>query len=231
MTFLRNLVFSLVFLPGSAVITIVIALVSPFSEAAILWGSKLWSRWFVWCARSFHGVDLVIRGTVPQTGVIVAIKHQSAFETFLTLYLFDRPAVVMKAELRRIPIWGYVSYRQGSIFVERGKGGAALKTMLRQAKERVAGGRPVVMFPEGTRVPVGETPELKAGLFALYSALKLPVVPVSLNSGLVWGKSAGRQPGTVTLAFLPAVPAGLPREDLEARVHAAINCDPVTVQL
>ncbi len=231
MVFLRNLVFSLIFLPGSALITILIALMSPFSERAILWGSKLWSRWFVWCASAFHGVDLVIRGDVPQTGVIVALKHQSAFETFLTLYLFDRPAVVMKAELRKIPIWGYVSYRQGSIFVERDKGGAALKGMLRQARERVADGRPIVMFPEGTRVPVGQTPALKAGLYALYASLKLPVVPVALNSGLLWGKSAGRRPGTVTLAFLQPVPPGLPREELDARVHAAINSNPETVAL
>ena len=227
MAFLRNLLFSLVFLPGAALITIMIALVSPVSEAAIIWGSHLWSVWFVWCARVFHGVRLEVRGEVPQTGAIVALKHQSAYETFLTLYLFDRPAVVMKAELRSIPIWGFVSFRHGSIFVERGKGGAALKGMLRQAKLRVSEGRPVVMFPEGTRVPVGEAPELRAGLFALYASLKLPVVPVSLNSGLVWGKSAGRHPGVVTLAFQEAVPPGLTRNEFDARVHAAINADPV----
>lgn len=229
MPFLRNLLFLLAFLPGAALITLLIALVSPFSAKAIVWGSHKWSVWFVWCARVFHGVDLVIRGDIPQSGVIVALKHQSAFETFLTLFLFDWPAVVMKAELRKIPVWGYVSWRHGSIFVERNKGGAALKSMLRQARQRVGEGRPIVMFPEGTRVPAGECPPLKAGLFAVYSVLKLPVVPVALNSGLVWGKAALRQRGTVTLAFQQAVPPGLPREDFEARVHAAINADPVLV--
>jgi 1-acyl-sn-glycerol-3-phosphate acyltransferase len=231
MPFLRNLLFTLVFVPGSTLITVAIALVSPFSAKAIVWGSHQWSAWFVWCARVFHGVRLVIRGDIPQTGVIVALKHQSAFETFLTLFLFDWPAVVMKVELRKIPVWGYVSWRHGSIFVERDKGGAALKGMLRQARQRVDEGRPIVMFPEGTRVPVGEAPPLKAGLYAVYSALKLPVVPVALDSGRVWGKSALRQPGTVTLAFQASVPPGLPREEFEARVHAAINADPATVPL
>ncbi len=229
MAFLRNLLFTIVFLPGAVLITLSIAIVSPFSAKAIVWGSHKWSVWFVWCARVFHGIRLVIRGDIPQSGAIVALKHQSAFETFLTLFLFDWPAVVMKAELRKIPVWGYVSWRHGSIFVERDKGGAALKSMLRQARLRVAEGRPIVMFPEGTRVPVGESPELKAGLYAVYAALKLPVVPVALDSGKVWSRTSLRQPGTVTLAFQPEVPTGLPREDFEARVHAAINADPRTV--
>lgn len=204
------------------------ALAAPFSTAAVRAVAHWWSRWFVWCARTFLDVRLEVRGVVPQGQAIVAFKHQSAYETILTLFLFSHPAVVMKAELRRIPVWGFVSARHGSIYVERGKAGVALKAMIREARARIKAGRPVVIFPEGTRVAPGSQPPLKAGLFALYSVLNVPVVPVALNAGAVWPKGWTKGPGTVTLAFGPDIPAGLSREEMEARTHAAINADPLT---
>lgn len=229
MPIVRGLLHRLFFYGGSIPLVIGLAVVAPFSEAAVRTGSNWWARWFVTCARLFLGIRLVTRGTIPQSGAIVAFKHQSAYETILTLYLFQQPAVVMKAELRRIPLWGYVAARHGSIFVERGKAGAALKAMMRSARARAAAGRPVIIFPEGTRVPPGQSPPLKAGLFGLYHALNLPIVPVTLDAGTVWPKGWIKGPGTVTLAFGIDIPAGLPREEMEARTHAAINTDPLSV--
>lgn len=228
---LRAILFNLVFVLGSILITTSIALVSPLSREYVRAGSHLWARWFVWCCRVFLGIRLVVRGRVPQEGVIVASKHTSMYETILTLYLFHHPAVVMKAELRKIPVWGFVADRHGSIFVERGKAGAALKAMLRQAKARAAEGRPIFIFPEGTRVAHGTAPPLKAGLYGVYGGLKVPVVPVAHDAGLCWTRGFVKRPGTVTVSFLPDVPAGLSRDEMEAEVHAAINRDPTTCEV
>lgn len=228
--FFGAILFHLIFYVGSFVIASSIAL-GARSRAWVRRGSHLWAAWFVWCARVFLGIRFRVRGRVPQEGVIIASKHQSAYETILTLYLFHHPAVVMKAELRRIPIWGYVSAQHGSIFVERGKGASALKSMLRQARARAAEGRPIFIFPEGTRVPVGSQPPLKAGLSGVYAGLGLPVVPVALDAGDVWTRGFVKRRGMVTLAFLPDIPPGLPRDELEARVHRAINSDPQTAEV
>lgn len=227
---LGSLLFWVFCLLGSVVITSGIALGSPFSADWVRRGSQIWAIWWVGCARLFLGIRLVVRGRVPQEGVIVASKHTSAYETILTLYLFNHPAVVMKAELRKIPIWGFVAFRHGSIFVERGKAGSALKAMLRSAKARAAEGRPVFIFPEGTRVPVGTAPELKAGLYGVYSGLGVPVVPVCHNAGLYWTRGLLKKPGVITVTFMPDIPPKLRREELEARVHAAINADPLTAE-
>lgn len=228
--FLGSVLFSISFVLGSIVIAGSIAIVSPFSHELVRRGSHIWARWFVGSARLFLGIRLEVRGRIPQEGVIVASKHTSAYETILTLYLFYHPAVVMKAELRKVPIWGYVSLKHGSIFVERGKAASALKTMLRQSRARAAEGRPIFIFPEGTRVKVGTAPPLKAGLYGVYAGLGLPVVPVAHNAGEFWLRGFLKKPGTVTVTFMPDIPAKLPREELEARVHAAINQDPLKAE-
>ena len=129
----------------------------------------------------------------------------------------------MKQELRKIPIWGLASARHGSIFVDRSGSAGMLREMMRQAQAAVGSGRPVVIFPEGTRVGVGETPPLAAGFAGLYKMLKLPVVTVALDSGSVWPKSFIKYPGTVHMKVGAPIPPGLPRGEVEARVHAAIN--------
>jgi 1-acyl-sn-glycerol-3-phosphate acyltransferase len=230
MAVLGAILFNILFLAGSLLITTSIMIVSPFSRALVRWGSHIWACWFVWCSRVFLGIRLDVRGRIPQQGVIVACKHTSAYEAILTLYLFHHPGVVMKAELRKIPIWGFVAARHGSIFVERGKAGSALKNMLRQARARMDEGRPVFIFPEGTRVPVGTSPPLKAGLYGVYGGLKVPIVPIAHNAGLVWTRGFAKRRGTVTMTFLPEIPPGLPREEMEAAVHAAINRDPLTAE-
>lgn len=225
---LRTILFTIVFYAGSVPLVSWGALVAPFSRSWLFALCSTWSRWFRWCARVFLGIRLTVIGDVPGGSTLVAIKHQSAFEAILTLSLFHRPAVVMKSELRRIPVWGFTSERHGSIFVNRSGSASTLRTMLRAGQAAAAQGRPVVIFPEGTRVPVGETPPLGAGFAGLYKLLKLPVVPVALNSGLIWPRSFIKHPGTVTVRFLPEIPVGLSRDAVEARVHAAINLDPVT---
>jgi 1-acyl-sn-glycerol-3-phosphate acyltransferase len=229
MAVLRSLVFALVFIGGTVPLSLFIAALAPVSRGAVRAGSRAWGRWFVWCARVIAGVRLVVRGTVPDRPALVAWKHQSAFETYLTLALFEHPAVVMKQELRTIPIWGFIADRHGSIFLDRGRGTAAMKTLIRESKDRIARGRPILIFPEGTRVAPGARPPLKAGLAGLYALLELPVVPVSIDSGPRWPRGLVKNPGTVTVAFGPEIPPGLSKEAMEARVHAAINADPTSM--
>jgi 1-acyl-sn-glycerol-3-phosphate acyltransferase len=130
----------------------------------------------------------------------------------------------MKQELAKIPIWGRLAHHYGLIAIDRAGGAVALRGMVRDAKRTASEGRPVIIFPEGTRVSPGEQPELQPGFAGLYRALNLPVVPLALDSGKVWPrKSFVRRPGTVTFRFGETIPAGLPRREAEARVHAEIN--------
>jgi 1-acyl-sn-glycerol-3-phosphate acyltransferase len=150
--FIGSVLFHLVFYIGSFFVASSIAL-GARSKEWVRAGSHVWAAWFVWCARVFLGITFRVRGRIPQEGVIVASKHQSAYETILTLYLFHHPAVVMKAELRSIPIWGYVSAQHGSIFVERGKGASALKTCFASPARGLPKAGPSSSFPKAPAFP------------------------------------------------------------------------------
>jgi 1-acyl-sn-glycerol-3-phosphate acyltransferase len=113
--------------------------------------------------------------------------------------------------------------RYGVIPVERSAGAKALRSLVEGGKEAVAGGRSVIIYPEGTRVRVGQTPKLKSGFAALYRAIGLPVVPVAVDSGRLWGRGLIHRSGTVTFKVGEVIPAGLKRDEIEARVRAAIN--------
>lgn len=223
MAVIRSALFALLFYLGSLVIVPSGALLSVVWEPAIRGTARLWARWF-WALLPVLGIRVVIRGEIPRHAVIVAAKHQSAFETIATLYLWDHPAVVLKAELMRIPFWGYIARRHGSIPVERDASTKAMRTMMRAAEAAIAQDRPIVICPEGSRVPVGAAPPLKPGVAGLYKMLKLPVVPVALDSGKVWPRNAFvKRPGTITIDFGETIPAGLDRKDVDARIHSAIN--------
>ncbi|MFN7176941.1 MAG: 1-acyl-sn-glycerol-3-phosphate acyltransferase [Thermaurantiacus sp.] len=225
----RSMLFAALFYGVTVPIALAAALVALVSPEGTIAIARAWGRWFLWCSEVLLGIRLEVRGSIPQRDAIVAFKHSSAFETFLVLALFDRPATIMKAELLSLPVWGFVARRQGSIGVVREKGGVAMRAMLREAKAAADAGRPIIIFPEGTRVPHGTAPPLKAGLSALASGLRLPVVPVAHDAGRLWPKSFVKQPGTVTMAFQPPIAPELPREELERAVHSAINRDPCAV--
>ena len=224
MALLRSTLFTLAFYLGSLIIVPLVLLTGWLLPGQLLFiGPKLWAGWFYWCARWLGGITLRVEGTIPEGPHLFALKHESAYEAIMTLWLFTRPAVVMKAELRAIPVWGAASARHGSIFVDRAGSSTMLRAMMKAAQAAVANGRPVVIFPEGTRVAVGQTPPLAAGFAGLYKMLKLPVVPIALDSGTVWPKAFIKYPGTVTVKIGATIPPGLPRDIVEAQVHAAIN--------
>ena len=186
--------------------------------------ARAWATYHRWCARLVLGIRTRIEGEVPIGPALIASKHESVYETMELVVILRDPGIVMKRELAEIPVWGRLARYYGLIPVERGGGGGALRRMLRAAGDTIAEGRPIVIFPEGTRVPSGEAPPLQPGFAGLYRALDLPVVPVALDSGRLWPRRGLiRRPGVVTMRFGAPIPAGLPRKEAEAAVHAAIN--------
>jgi 1-acyl-sn-glycerol-3-phosphate acyltransferase len=224
MDFVRSLLFALVFYPGSVLYVLAGIIVIPLGRGAVRRVADGWAGFHRVCARFLLGISTRVEGEVPRGPVLVAVKHQSMYETLEVALLLDTPATVMKSELGRIPLWGRLTRVYGMIPVDRDGGGAALRRLLRAGEEAVAEGRPIVIFPEGTRVAPGESPPLEPGFAGLYRALGLPVVPVALDSGKVWPRrSFVKRPGIVTMRFGDTIPPGLPRKEAEARVHAAIN--------
>lgn len=222
MILLRNLVFYLVFYTGSLLITSSALLSYPFSLDAFRRRVRDWPSWQRKCLKWFLGIDIVYDGAPVDEPVLYAIKHESFFEAIDAPRLLDTPSVFAKKELFTIPLWGRAASAYGLVPVARDEGAKALMAMIRSAKALSAEGRPLVIFPEGTRVPHGERRELQAGFAGLYKMLGLPVVPVAVNSGPLYHRWLKR-PGTITYRFGAIIPPGLPREEAEASVLDAIN--------
>jgi 1-acyl-sn-glycerol-3-phosphate acyltransferase len=176
-----------------------------------------------WLIRHLLNIQIRIEGVIPRGAYLIAVKHQSMLETLEMVRISNLPVIVMKKELADIPLFGWLTRRYGIIAVERSAGAKALRALVEDGKQAVAAGRSVIIYPEGTRVRVGEMPELRSGFAALYRALGLPVVPVALDSGILWGRGLVHRSGTVTLKIGETIPAGLKRDEIERRVHAAIN--------
>lgn len=219
----RSALFALVFYFGSVPIVVCAMIVGSIAPPRAIAVARFWAGWFSLTTRLVLGIRYRVTGSLPAGTVVVALKHQSAYETIIILRLFRDPAVVVKAELLAIPFWGAAARAHGVIPVDRGDSGGALRTMLRAANAAKAAARPVVIFPEGTRTHPGEAPPLKAGLAGLYRALRVPLVPVALDSGACWPRGFVKYPGIVTFAFGEPIAPGLERGDIEARVHSAIN--------
>lgn len=220
---LRTLLFRLVFYGGSVPIVATAPISALFGRRAAIGHALAWFRWHRWTTRAILGIRVAVEGRWPDTPVLFAAKHQAMFETIELSLMLGGPAIILKQELTRIPLWGFATRMYGRIAVDREASARMLRRMMAEGAALKAEGRSLLLFPEGTRVPPGETPPLRSGFAGLYKALKLPVVPVAVDSGRVWPRHGPKRPGTITFRFGEVVPPGLPREEAEARVHAAIN--------
>lgn len=223
MNWLRTILFSILFYGLSVPIVLAVPFSALFGTGALRSYVHGWANVMHASARLLLGIDYRVEGTLPQGQALFAAKHQAMYETIMMVRVLSAPAIVMKQELAAIPVWGWAARRYGMIIVDRAASAGALRHMMRDAKAALAEGRSVLIFPEGTRVRPGETPPLKAGFAGLYRMVGLPVVPVALDSGKVWPRKGPKRPGIVTLRFGEQIPPGLPRAEIEARVHAAIN--------
>src|SRR6266478_4749649 len=189
---------------------------------------RFWASGVLVLHRVIVGLGHEIRGLdrVPRGGCIIAMKHQSAWDTLILPVVLGDPAVVLKRELLLLPFFGWYAARAGSIAIDRKAGAGALRRMVAAARPIAAQGRPIVIFPEGTRVAPGAHLPYQPGVAALYQALALPLVPAAVNSGLFWGRrSFVKRPGRITLEFLEPIPPGRSRRrvmaELERRVETA----------
>lgn len=219
----RSLAFYIAFYGGSVLIVLACLVALLGSKEAFRWTVDRWARWHRLCMRWLLGQKVRLEGEIPEGPVFVAIKHESFFEAIDLARLLNRPGVFAKAELMRIPLWGLVGDRYGLVEVQRDQGAKALRHMMAAAR-RLSGeeGRPLVIFPEGTRVPHGTAPGLQSGFAGIYKLLGLTVVPISVDSGPFYHR-LWKRGGTITYRIHDPIPPGLPRAEVEARVHAAIN--------
>jgi 1-acyl-sn-glycerol-3-phosphate acyltransferase len=219
---LRGLAFYGTFYGGSVLLVMIAVCAIPFGLKRFQRIVRAWSTWHRICARALLGIMVDTGDFMPRAGVLYAIKHESYFEAIDLPHLYPLPVVFAKEQLLRIPLWGTIGKRYGLIAVDRARGASALRTMLAEAKRWTADGRPLIIFPEGTRVAHGTQPALQAGFAGLYKMLGLPVIPVAVNSGPLY-KPRWKRAGTIRYRFGEEIPPGLPRDEIEARVHAAIN--------
>jgi 1-acyl-sn-glycerol-3-phosphate acyltransferase len=184
-----------------------------------------WARLQLWAVRVMCGIRFQVVGTPPtDAAALIASHHESAFDTLVWLTLVPRPVYVMKQELRRIPLFGALTRVSGMIAVDRGRGVAAMRGLIREAVAAVAAGRQIVIFPEGTRAEPGTLLPLQPGIAALAAATGLPLVPVLTDSGRCWGRRAFRKhPGVIHIVLLPPIAAGTPRQELLPRLEAALR--------
>jgi 1-acyl-sn-glycerol-3-phosphate acyltransferase len=226
MTFLRSALFMAWFLILTLVMAILFLPLLAAPRIATVRMARGWARATLWGLRVFAGIGERRIGRVPEGGVLVASKHMSMWDT-LALYLaLDDPGIVLKRELLRIPFYGWYLGKAAAIPIDRGAGADALRRMTHAAQKVLAEGRPILIFPEGTRKKPGSPPDYKPGVAGLYGMLGVACVPAALDSGRYW-QGFTKHPGTISLEFLEPIPPGLKRREfmnlLEQRIEDATN--------
>ena len=226
MILLRSVLFQILFY-GVTALMAVIAL--PLLLAPGAWMMRYGTAWsalmlklLAWCV----GLSFEVRGrdNLPAGPVIVGMKHQSAWDTFATPVIFDRPVIVLKRELGWIPFYGWYALKAGMIPIDRGAAAAAVRSMVARSARAVAERRPIIVFPEGTRTAPGAAPAYQPGIYALYRQLGLPIVPVAVNSGRYWGRRQfTKRPGRIVVEILPPIAPGGDRRAVMAALEAAIE--------
>lgn len=229
MLLLRSLAFNLSFYVATTLIAI-FGLPALASRKAVIRVAQFWGRTVMALLRVVGGARVEFRGleNIPEGPLLVAAKHQSALETLALCTVLPNFAYILKKELLLIPLIGWYLSRSGMVAIDRSKGTRAMSLMNAAAGAAIRDGRQLIIFPEGTRRPVGAPPAYKQGLSHLYTALNVPCLPVALNTGLFWSRnSLVRRPGRAVIEFLPPIPPGLPRQEFQAlaqeRLETASN--------
>jgi 1-acyl-sn-glycerol-3-phosphate acyltransferase len=225
--FARAVAFTLLFYLNTIahIVLALPALVLPGRRA--LWRAvRSWIAVNQWLLRLCCGITQEIRFAerIPPGPLLVAAKHQSTWEIFSLLALFSDPVFILKREVMWLPFFNLYCLKGGMIPVARGTRSLAVASMMKHARARIAAGRQILIFPEGTRRPPGAPPSYKHGVVQLYGDLGVPCLPIALNSGLYWPRRTLRfRPGTIRAEVLPPIPPGLAAEVFLARLEDAIE--------
>ncbi|MCA1453163.1 1-acyl-sn-glycerol-3-phosphate acyltransferase [Bradyrhizobium sp. BRP22] len=224
--FVRSLVFNVLFYVVLVTLSIAAIPTVVLPRGAMMTLAAWWANATLFLMRVVCNIKVDFRGLekIPKGPLIVASKHQSMWETFQLLRFFDHPLYMLKRELTWIPVFGQFLVKAGMVPIDRGGGPRSLVKTLRRAAAEVKRGRQLVIFPEGTRRPVGAPPSYKTGVAQIYAESGVPCLPVALNSGLFWPRRTFmRYPGTLVVEFLDPLPPGLPRAEFMTRLQEAIE--------
>ncbi|MEM6834498.1 MAG: lysophospholipid acyltransferase family protein [Pseudomonadota bacterium] len=226
MTTLRSALFNLLFFSGTLVLALLSLPTLLLPKEYLFVSYRLWARMTASLLKHICGITWRVTGDIPPEGggYITAGKHQSAWETILLSLVLDRPAFVLKKELNWLPLIGWYIWKLDMIPIDRSAGSAALRAMLGAARQAAKDGRPIVIFPEGTRVAPGTSKPYQPGVAALYRQLDMPIHPFALNSGQVWPRQSWRKyPGAIEVRFLPQIPPGLKKAELLETLKSTIE--------
>lgn len=232
MIWLRSLIFNVSFFLMTATVCVILvpALLLPrkvtlYTVTFYLWLSTQVEKYIVGLTFEVRGREHLPKGT----SYFAASKHQSTYETMKMFHLFGDPAIILKKELMRVPLWGWHAWKLKFIFIDRKDRGGSMASIIKGAQRIKASGRPIIIFPQGTRVRVNETAKdkpYKGGIIKMYEATNLPIVPLAMNTGLFWPRGSFlKYPGHVVFEFLPPIPPGLPGKEvlqmLEEQIETA----------
>ena len=225
---LRSFLFQISFYVWTAFLAVLYLPLLLMSRRTMQAGTRFWLRGLLFLATTICGIRYRIIGRewLPVGPAVIAAKHQSAWDPMIFHQLLDDPVFAVKRELFAVPLIGWYMDKAGCIRIDRSSPVRAMRTMIDGAKEALADGRQIIIFPEGTRVPPGQRQPYHAGVSGLYGRGNAPVIPVALNSGVFWGRRAFRKyPGEITVEILPPVPSGLDRasflHELNQRMESA----------
>ncbi len=189
---------------------------------------QCWSRITLRALKFITGISYKIEGAeyIPEDGAIIAVNHQSQWETIALYAILPNPVAILKKELLKIPLYGWWVKRVGNIVVDRKGGATALRAMRAETAKILSKGQQILIFPEGTRSPVGTRLPFHSGIAGIYTNADAPCIPVAHNSGEHWRfPGIDKVPGEITLRFLPPITPGLNRkiflETLKSQIENA----------
>ena len=229
---IRNFTFSFFFFFGIIFISIIFLPSLFLPQKFVIFGGKLMGYWSNFCLKIFLSTKILVKGAeniVKNEKFFIAASHQSMFETFFLQTLFNAPVFILKKELLLIPIFGWYLKKIGSISIERGKVTKNNLDFLERIYESVLNSnRPLIIFPQGTRVLPDERPPFKRGVSKIYEKLNIACQPVAINSGNVWPKNGEKKSGrTITVSILPQIDKNLGKEqflkNLEGKIYHELN--------
>ena len=229
---LRNLLFSIIFFSGIIFISILFlpALILP--QNIVLIGGKLMGYWASFCLRLILSVKIKILGKeniIINKKFFIAASHQSMFETFYLQTIFNSPLFILKKELILIPIFGWYLKKIGSITIKRNKVTKENLGFFDDIKKAIHNTeRPLIIFPQGTRVKPDERPPFKKGVARIYEELKISCQPIAINSGYVWPKKGPKIPNKeIIVSILPSIDYQMEKSDfvnnLEKKIYAELD--------
>ena len=229
---IRNLIFSIFFFSGIIFISLIFLPSFFLPQKIVLFGGKLMGYWAGFCLKFFLSVKIKIKGTeniIENEKFFIAASHQSMFETFYLQTIFNSPVFILKKELLLIPIFGWYLKKIGSISIKRDKiSKDNLNFFDKILKIVLNSNRPLIIFPQGTRILPNERPTFKKGVSRIYEELKIKCQPIAINSGYVWPKKGLKQcHRTITISILKPITTGLPKKNfieiLEENIYSELD--------